>query len=107
MAAKCFQCTVRPAGNEYAGPYSAYCGECQPHDMRPQLRGPKCRCGHCLCTFANLGTFDKHRRNFECRTPESMGLEIRAGIWGTPEGNANRDRMVVRLAAAAGRSAQG
>jgi hypothetical protein len=101
MVTNCFQCTVRPAGNSYAGPHSAYCDECQPHDMRPALRGPQCRCGSCGCTFANLSTFDGHQKDHQCLDPKSIGLGLRSGVWGTPAGNANRDRMAARLASAA------
>jgi hypothetical protein len=101
MVATCYQCTVRPAGNDHAGPHSAYCADCQPYDMRNPLRGPQCRCGSCGFTFANLSTFDGHRRNYKCLSPEEIGLELRAGVWGTAAGNANRDRMAARLASGA------
>lgn len=103
MIALCYQCQTQPAGNEEIGPHSAYCGDCQPIDMRPPLRGPHCRCGACGNTFANLSNFDGHRQGFECLSPEDAGFELRNGIWGTPAGNANRDRLSARLGRGAGR----
>lgn len=102
MATMCYQCRSAPAGNDEIGPHSAYCGPCQPRDMRPQPRGPQCRCGGCGLMFANLSNFDGHRKDYQCLPPEAVGFELRNGVWGTPAGNANRDRMIARLAGGAG-----
>ena len=107
---KCYTCR-EPAGNAYAGSYSAYCGDCQPKDTRPDPKGSQCRCSPCGRTLATVTDFEAHQETYpkghrlegvftgRCFDPESIGLELRSGVWGTPEGNANRNRKSARLKA--------
>jgi len=105
---KCFTCKTRPAGNDYGGIHSAYCGECQPRATGPQPRGAQCGCAACGRVLATLTDFDAHhvRRDGvfagRCLDPVSLGLELADGAWGTPEGNANRLRKADRLREARG-----
>lgn len=108
----CFTCKVRPAGNDYAGPHSAYCAACQPRDARPGLRGAQCGCAACGRVFATLTDFDRHQERHplghqlagvftgRCLDPVSVGLANAGGVWGTAEGNANRARKAGQLRAA-------
>ena len=108
-AAACFTCRAEPAGNDYAGPNSAYCPECQPRDTRPQPRGSQCWCAACGRMLATLTDFDRHHERHprghplegvftgRCFDPATLGLELAGGVWGTPEGNANRARKARRL----------
>lgn len=99
----CFTCKSRPAGNEYGGPFSAYCAECQPRTARPRLRGAQCGCPSCGHAFATLTDFDAHQVRHDgvftgtCRSPASIGLAEVSDVWGTPEGNAHRVRLAARL----------
>jgi len=99
----CFTCKTKPAGNDYAGPHSAYCAACQPGDTRPQPRGSQCHCAACGATLATLTDFERHQERTEgvfsgrCLDPASLGLELAARAWGTPEGNANRARLADRM----------
>lgn len=84
----CFTCKTRPAGNDYAGPHSAYCAECQSRDTRPQPRGSQCGCAACGRIFATLTDFGRHQETYprghplegvftgRCFDPESLGLEL-------------------------------
>jgi hypothetical protein len=99
----CFTCSAVPAGNDHAGPYSAYCAGCQPKDTRPQPRGSQCYCSACGRLLATLTDFDRSQEHSDgvftgrCLDPALLGLELAAGAWGTPEGNANRARLADRL----------
>lgn len=105
---KCYTCKVNPAGNEYAGPYSAYCESCQPRDSRRSPTGnSQCGCGNCGELFATLTDFDNHQVHLaggsdsvftgECRRPDDIGLIMSAsGVWGTPEGTAARAAFAAR-----------
>jgi hypothetical protein len=108
--APCYGCKTLPAGNDYGGPNSAYCPECQPRDTRPQPRGSQCGCAACGRIFATLTDFDRHQRwggggeqdysaPLRCLDPASLGLELAGGVWGTPEGNARRRQDAARMAA--------
>lgn len=109
--AVCFTCRTMPAGNEYAGPHSAYCGECQPRDTRQQPRGGQCGCAACGRIFATLTDFDRHQERYprghllegvftgRCLDPASLGLALAAGVWGSPAGNARRSQDAARMAA--------
>jgi len=90
----CFTCHEQnPAGN------SAYCAGCQPVDTRQQPRGSQCGCAACGLIVATLTDFDRHQERAEgvftgrCHDPVTLGLELVGGVWGTPEGNANRARL--------------
>jgi hypothetical protein len=110
MTAMCYTCKTRPAGNDYAGPYSAYCGTCQPRDIRPQPRGSQCGCGACGRIFATLTDSDAHQERWprghdlegvftgQCADPAVLGLELAAGVWGTQAGNAHRASLADRFA---------
>lgn len=102
----CFKCKERPAGNEYGGSYSAYCGECQHRaGAGPQPRGKQCGCAACGLLFWTLADFDRHQVRVggvftgECLAPASLGLELAKGAWGTPEGNVKRAETAARLLA--------
>jgi hypothetical protein len=95
----CYTCRERPAGNDYAGSHSAYCGKCQPRDTRPRPSGSQCYCSPCREMFATLTDFDSHRETGTCRDPASLGMEMSGDAWGTPEGNANRTRKAARMEA--------
>lgn len=41
-------------------------------------------CGVCHRTFGGVTGFDRHRKDGECLTPESFGLEFRNGAWRFP-----------------------
>lgn len=105
MSTLCFTCKTLPAGNDYAGPYSAYCPECQPRDTRPQPRGSQCWCVACGRMLATLTDFDRHQERHpregvftgRCFDPATLGLELAGKAWGIPEGNANRARKAGRL----------
>lgn len=103
MQSLCFTCMTLPAGNDDAGPYSAYCPECQPRDSGPRPRGGHCCCAACGRVFATLTDFDRHQERIEgvfsgrCSGPVTLGLELAGGVWGTPEGNANRAQRAGRL----------
>jgi hypothetical protein len=102
---RCFACKTGPAGNDYAGPNSAYCAGCQPVDTRQQPRGSQCGCAACGRLLATLTDFDRHQEHYprghrlegvftgRCHDPVTLGLELVGGVWGTPEGNANRARL--------------
>jgi hypothetical protein len=94
----CFSCRYRAAVG-----YSAYCGSCQPKSVA-QIHGSQCGCGACGNVFATLTDFEDHQIRGGpllalCVEPVAMGLEIRDRVWGTPEGNANRDRKARALTA--------
>lgn len=60
-------------------------------------------CALCRVVFGTLTGFDAHQiRDYPritCKTPVSMGYVLDGrGVWRTPEGNAQRDRNVARLA---------
>jgi hypothetical protein len=63
-------------------------------------------CALCAAVFGTLTGFDAHQvRDYDatppitCRDPAEMGYVLDAkGIWRTPEGRANRDRLAARLA---------
>jgi hypothetical protein len=105
----CSACKTLPAGNDYGGPYSAYCPECQPRDTRPQPRASQCGCAPCGRIFATLTDFDRHQERHprghdlegvftgRCFGPATLGLELAGEAWSTPEGNANRARLADRL----------
>lgn len=105
----CFGCRVLTAGNDRGGPYSAYCASCQPRDTRPQPRGSQSGCAACGRMFATVTDFDRHQGRHPrghplegvftgcCLDPALIGLADAGGIWGTPEGNANRLRLAARL----------
>jgi hypothetical protein len=107
----CFTCKTLPAGNDYAGPYSAYCPECQPRDARAQPHGSQCYCAACGRMLATLTDFDRHQERHprghplegvftgRCLDPADLGLELAGGIWGTPEGNVRRRQDAERMAA--------
>ncbi|WP_455907062.1 FDXHR family putative zinc-binding protein [Rhodococcus erythropolis] len=41
-------------------------------------------CSACHHTFSAIGTFDRHRRNNQCLTPEEAGFVRNAhGYWGS------------------------
>ena len=94
---KCFTCRTRETtGN------SAYCAVCQPAPRWTHLRGfNQCGCSVCGNAFATLNDFDKHRNTVNdqtvCLDPVGMGLELRDDVWGTPEGNAQRDRKAAQI----------
>ena|SRR6266568_1796483 len=108
MTAMCFTCKTMPAGNDYAGPYSAYCAECQ---VKPEYLGrfsapvnigPRgtrmCQCPVCLELFSGESTFVLHRieserppplpgerRLGECHYPASKGMKLNEyGVWVLP-----------------------
>jgi hypothetical protein len=90
----CFTCKARPAeGN------SAYCSSCQPRDATAQPHGSQCYCSACGRLLATLTDFDRSQERSDgvftgrCLDPAPLGLELAAGAWGTPEGNANRARL--------------
>lgn len=63
-----------------------------PHTCRCKKRwsgGQTPHCGSCHNTFSGVATFDRHRRDGKCRTPEESGLTLvprRAyECWGTTE----------------------
>ena len=93
----CFTCKTREAvGN------SAYCERDQPVSQDPPLKGfSQCLCAVCSNVFATLKNFDGHRQTVggetTCLDPRGMGLELREGVWGTPEGNALRDRKAAQI----------
>ena len=107
----CFTCSAVPAGNDHAGPYSAYCAGCQPKDTRPQPRGSQCYCSACGRLLATLTDFDRHQERHprghplegvftgRCFDPATLGLELAGCVWGTPEGNAKRRQDSARMAA--------
>ena len=90
----CYICKVRPAAET-----SAYCSSCQPKDTRPQPHGSQCYCAACGRMLATLTDFDRSQERSDgvftgrCLDPAPLGLELAAGAWGTPEGNANRARL--------------
>ena len=46
-----------------------------------------CKCATCKEYFTSPGGFDKHRKNFKCVPPESVGLiQNEAGVWKIPGG---------------------
>jgi hypothetical protein len=107
----CYICRKSEAGNDYAGSYSAYCGECQPRDTRPaQPKGSQCYCSPCERVLATVTDFERHQETYpkghplegvftgRCFDPATLGLELSGGVWGTPEGNANRTRKADRMA---------
>lgn len=59
---ECFTCKVNEAGNELAGPYSAYCADCQPWPSGFQPRGKECQCASCGEVFTAVSAFDLHQR---------------------------------------------
>ncbi len=97
MTDMCFTCKIMPAGNVSGGPFSAYCANCQPIDDDQPPKGSQCECGSCGLTFAALSDFDSHKPGI-CLKPDEIGLKVRNGVYGTPEGNANRDRLARDLA---------
>ncbi|MGH3304117.1 MAG: hypothetical protein ACRDOK_21045 [Streptosporangiaceae bacterium] len=108
MTAVCFACKAQPAGNDYAGPHSAWCPACQPRDERP-VRAREHRCAACGETFGPLSLFDCHQAveygrlpPVACTQPDRLGMVRDArGTWQTPEGVVARAR---RAAAMAGRA---
>jgi hypothetical protein len=98
--ALCYRCGSAPAGNDYAGKFSAYCAICQPVMSESSPSGQSCRCNACGVTFGGRTLFDAHRYGSlsrrRCRTPERMGL-VRApnGVWRTPE---DAESLVERVA---------
>lgn len=97
MTIPCWACKTQPAGSDCAGPNSAYCAICQPRDTRPQPRRAQCGCASCSRIFATLTDFDRHQQTGRCSDPASIGLELSAGVWGTPAGNVNRDRLAAAM----------
>ena len=94
----CFACRVRAAGNDYAGSYSAYCLEHQPHDQRPVLGGAfACPVGTCLEQFGRQTDWVAHQivdyskpSAITCLPPSTLPGEplIRdsRGVWQTEKG---------------------
>jgi hypothetical protein len=93
----CYLCGAAEAGNDYAGPYSAYCAGCQPRDARPLIGRSQAACADCERVFATVTDFDRHHDQWGCLNPASIGLEDRAGVWGTPEGNRRRDAKAEQI----------
>lgn len=93
----CFTCSIGPAGNDYGGPYSAYCAGCQPRDRHPVPPGlSACQCAACGRDFTSTSAFDRHMAStveVVCLDPASRGLVLttrRAGgrewkLWGWPD----------------------
>lgn len=77
----CFTCRTREAGNNYAGPYSAYCATCQP--IGEAIRG--CHCASCGRSFGGVTAFDRHQTltadGVVCRDPATLGLRQSNGTW--------------------------
>lgn len=44
----------------------------------------RCLCRACGEFFSNVGNFDRHRRNGECRPPGAVGLVLVADVWKRP-----------------------
>jgi hypothetical protein len=84
----CFNCRAEPAGNDYAGPHSAYCTRCQPEDTATPLAGKQCRCAACGEQFSTVRAFDWHQPQGECADPASLTgsktLVLVAGFWQRP-----------------------
>jgi hypothetical protein len=93
----CFTCRVIPAGNDYAGPYSAYCDGCQPRADRLPRGSRVSQCPACFECFSGETTFVQHRVNGKvtgnpgsyflgaCQAPASKGLTLNGhGVWGRP-----------------------
>lgn len=47
----------------------------------PKLTGNRCLCRGCNQYFSTVANFDRHRRNGECRPPDTVGLVQVGGIW--------------------------
>jgi hypothetical protein len=62
----CFTCRDKSAGNDYAGPYSAYCGDCQPKASGPSPHGKECLCAVCGELFTSPSAFDLHQTAGSC-----------------------------------------
>jgi hypothetical protein len=61
-----------------------------------------CECGTCGRKFTGLTAFDKHRRNFGCVNPATVGLEQKpSGMWGEPASAASRERVRILRASEA------
>jgi len=115
----CYTCKTMSAGNDYGGPNSAYCAECQPRDTRQQPRGSQCACTACGRILATLTDFDRHQEHWprghplegvftgRCLDPVSLGLELAGGVWGTLEGNARRQQDSARMARMGAAQARG
>jgi hypothetical protein len=59
----------------------------------------RCECGGCGRVFTGLTAFDRHRRNFRCVDPASVGLEQKPnGIWGWPPDARSRSRHAAQSA---------
>jgi len=63
----------------------------------------RAHCSVCHVTFDGVGQFDAHRRGTRdepfdgaCRTPASLGLVAKAGVWMTPESAAAPRRQPPR-----------
>lgn len=86
-------------------PPSAYCRECdRANRQRAAGRGvppgsTHAQCGTCLRTFRNVEGFDAHRQGGACLDPTRLGYVEKDGVWATPEGHAERDRLRAEMAA--------
>jgi len=98
---------------------AAYCPACQPRDTRQQPRASQYGCGACDRIFATGTDFDHHQAHHprghpregvftgQCADPASVGLEEHAGVWGTVEGHAHRERLAERMASMRAAQPQG
>lgn len=74
----CYTRREAPAGNDYAGSYSAYCARCQPVDDECDFgSGLKaCHCARCNEAFTAVEAFDLHQRvsddGVTCLDPQVM-----------------------------------
>lgn len=50
-------------------------------------------CAGCCETFSTVANFDRHRQDFACVPPASVGLEVRDGLWRMPPTDASRARI--------------
>lgn len=96
MTSLCHTCRTAPAGNGHGGPHSAYCAGCQPVRTGPRPTPTQHQCAPCGAIFATLTDFDAHQPG-TCQPPAMIGLTLRGHVWGTPEGNADRDRRAARM----------
>lgn len=73
----CFTCHTRPAGNDLAGPFSAYCATCQPWDGDAP-RGAEAWCEYCGTRFTGNSAFDHHLRERKKLPPRLRAAYRRA-----------------------------
>jgi hypothetical protein len=77
---ECFKCYC-PAGNEYAGRYSAYCAECQPVEACPAIPGRRaCQCPRCGENFPDVAAFDEHAYPVEAGSGAPLRSERRTSV---------------------------